>query len=43
MYRSLYPRERTPVPLEQEIRWASEQVWTSREKNFEPRTVQQVA
>jgi hypothetical protein len=43
MSRSFYPRERTTVPLEQEAGWASEPVWTSGEKNFEPRTFQQIA
>jgi hypothetical protein len=34
--RSLYPRERTPAPVEQEAEWATEPVWTfwRQEKSF---------
>ena len=48
--RSLYLRDRTPVPLVEEAGWNPGQVWTQVEKKkflaftgFEPRSVQPVA
>jgi hypothetical protein len=46
----LYPRERTPVHVEEEAGWASEAIWTFGEEKrvlhlpgFEPPMVQSVA